>query len=312
MHVNFFHKVFRGSLFKLCAAIMLGVCAVLLLAAFISDKPNDELFTKRVNLAIRSVGHQLLLQAGDSTTVVPPVVEKSKGVYVLQFQNELAFQPDTLVALVQRSLAKTGLSKYTVTVQECFKPGIIYGFEINPRNNSIKACNGRSQPKGCYTIEIAFADYPRPSVPYKPIGMMISSVSLLLALVLIGRSTWPKKLKIAANQDAANENESKGLPTIGKFVFDGTNQCLRISEEMIALTDKESKVLTVLNRNIGQLTLREELIQEVWTDEGVITGRSLDMFISKLRKKLSADPGLRITNVHGKGYKLEIVGNTDV
>jgi DNA-binding response OmpR family regulator len=47
-------------------------------------------------------------------------------------------------------------------------------------------------------------------------------------------------------------------------------------------------------------------MQEIWINEGVITGRSLDMFVSKLRKKLSSDPELRITNVHGKGYKLEI------
>ena len=81
-----------------------------------------------------------------------------------------------------------------------------------------------------------------------------------------------------------------------------------MGEETVSLTDKECRILTSLNRNIGQLTLREELIQEVWTDEGVITGRSLDMFVSKLRKKLSSDPELRITNVNGKGYKLEISG----
>ncbi|MFM7428554.1 MAG: helix-turn-helix domain-containing protein [Flammeovirgaceae bacterium] len=76
------------------------------------------------------------------------------------------------------------------------------------------------------------------------------------------------------------------------------------------MTDKESRILTLLNRNIEQLTLREELIQHVWTDEGVITGCSLDMFISKLRKKLSADPDLRITNIHGKGYRLEILNDS--
>jgi DNA-binding response OmpR family regulator len=54
---------------------------------------------------------------------------------------------------------------------------------------------------------------------------------------------------------------------------------------------------------------RETLMQKVWIDEGVITGRSLDMFVSKLRKKLSSDPALRITNVHGKGYKLEMPGS---
>jgi DNA-binding response OmpR family regulator len=50
-------------------------------------------------------------------------------------------------------------------------------------------------------------------------------------------------------------------------------------------------------------------MQEVWINEGVITGRSLDMFISKLRKKLSADPDLRITNIHARGYRLEIVND---
>jgi DNA-binding response OmpR family regulator len=65
----------------------------------------------------------------------------------------------------------------------------------------------------------------------------------------------------------------------------------------------------LLNRNFGELTSRDDLIQQVWINEGVITGRSLDMFVSKLRKKLSADPALRITNVHGKGYKLEVVAD---
>ena len=78
--------------------------------------------------------------------------------------------------------------------------------------------------------------------------------------------------------------------------------------EVITLTDKECKILELLNRNFGELIPRETLMQEVWISEGVITGRSLDMFVSKLRKKLSSDPELRITNVHGKGYKLEIPG----
>ena len=75
---------------------------------------------------------------------------------------------------------------------------------------------------------------------------------------------------------------------------------------MISLTDKECKVLDLLHKSFGELIPRETLMQEVWINEGVITGRSLDMFVSKLRKKLSRDPGLSITNVHGKGYMLEI------
>ena len=85
------------------------------------------------------------------------------------------------------------------------------------------------------------------------------------------------------------------------------DQRLLIGNEVISLTDKECKVLELLHKNFGELIPRETLMQEVWINEGVITGRSLDMFVSKLRKKLSGDPELRITNVHGKGYKLEFL-----
>lgn len=307
MHVNSFNRAYRNQGFKLFAAIVISFCAIFLLAAFMTHRPEDEIFSKRVNIAVRAIGHNLLLQAGDSTSVVPPVIEKSKGVFLLEFENEFAFQPDTLVVIVQRFLAKTELSQYTVAVYECHRPGIVYGFEINPPVSSIKPCGGRSQPKACYTIEIAFADFPHPSLPYAPIGIMISGMLSVLAVVLIARKFGSKKSKPLPEPNASIQNEIKALPTLGRFVCDTINQSLRMGEETILLTDKEWKILTLLNLNIGRLTLREELIQEVWTDEGVITGRSLDMFISKLRKKLSVDPDLRITNIHGKGYRLEIV-----
>lgn len=294
--------------FKFFAAIAISVCTIFFLAAFVSHKSDGEVISKRVNIAIRAIGHDLLLRSGDSTSLVRPVIGKSNGVFLLEFENEFVFQPDTLVAIVQRFLAKTELSHYTVTVQECLRPAIVYGFEINPPDNSIVACRGRIQPKACYNIEIAFADFPDATVPYLPIGIVLGSIPIVFAFILIGRNFRSTKSKPIPQQHAHVENEIKGL-LIGRFVFDSTNQSLRIGEETILLTDKECKILILLNRNIGQITLRDELIQHVWTDEGVITGRSLDMFISKLRKKLSADPGLRITNIHGRGYRLEIVND---
>jgi hypothetical protein len=301
--------------FKFLAAIVVSVCTIFLLAAFVSHKSDGEVISKRVNIAIRAIGHDLLLRSGDSTSLVRPVIEKSNGVFLLEFENEFVFQPDTLVAIVQRLLSKTELSHYTVTVQECLRPAIVYGFEINPPDNSVVACRGRIQHKACYTIEITFVDFPDATVSYLPLGIVLGSIPIVFAFILIGRNftrlpdrQGSAKSKPIPKQRAQVENEIKG-PLIGKFVFDSTNQSLRTGEETILLTDKECKILILLNRNIGQTTLREELIQDVWTDEGVITGRSLDMFISKLRKKLSADPGLRITNIHGKGYRLEIVND---
>ena len=93
---------------------------------------------------------------------------------------------------------------------------------------------------------------------------------------------------------------------LGKFLFDVKGQRLVLGSEVISLTDKECRILELLNKSFSELLPRETLIQKIWIDEGVITGRSLDMFVSKLRKKLSSDPELKITNVHGKGYRLEM------
>jgi len=309
MNVNSFGRAFRSPRLKFFAAIIVFLCTIFFLAAFVTDRSKGEVISRRVNIAVRYIGHDLLLRAGDSTSVVRPVIEKPNGVFLLEFENEFVFQPDTIVAIAQRIHAKTGLSRYTVTVHECDRPVIVYGFEINPPGNNIVGCRGRTQPKACYNIEIAFADFPDPTVLNPQIGMMISGFLSMLAVVLIGWNLGSKKSKPLVKQNASIQQESNPALTIGRFVFDTTHQRLRMGDATISLTDKECRILTLLNRNIGQLTLREELIQEVWTDEGVITGRSLDMFISKLRKKLSYDPDLRITNVHGKGYRLEMVND---
>lgn len=307
MNVNSYNSFFKRPGLKPLAIAIVSLCTIFFLAAFVTNQSEGDLISKRVNIAVRAIGHDLLLRAGDSTSVIRPVIEKPNHVFLLEFENEFVFQPDTLVALAQRILDKTGLYRYSVTVHECHRSAIVYGFEINPPANSITPCRGRIQPKACYTIEIAFADFPDATFLNSQRAMMISSILTVLAIVLISRNLGSKKSKPLVEPPVSIQNESNAILTIGKFVFDTLNQCLRMGEETISLTDKECKILTLLNKNIGRLTLREELIQEVWTDEGVITGRSLDMFISKLRKKLSTDPELHITNIHGKGYKLEIV-----
>lgn len=142
-----------------------------------------------------------------------------------------------------------------------------------------------------------------------PISKMVyGSILLLLGItLLIGRFRKMSKPVLEQDQQQATTTTSvPELPTLGKFLFNAKGQRLLLGTEIISLTDKECKVLELLHKNFGELIPRETLMQEIWINEGVITGRSLDMFVSKLRKKLSLDPELRITNVHGKGYKLEI------
>ena len=167
-------------------------------------------------------------------------------------------------------------------------------FKDNPNNvESLPAISSKE-------FKSTTADYPMSNFIYSGVLALLAGA---LLIARFGKIFTPTSSK---HQDKEVTRPVLELPAIGKFLFDVKNQRLLSGTEIIRLTDKESRVLELLNKSFGELIARETLIQEIWINEGVITGRSLDMFVSKLRKKLSSDPELRITNVHGKGYRLEI------
>ena len=155
-------------------------------------------------------------------------------------------------------------------------------------------------------LETTSSGYPLSKLVYA--GMLVLLGASLLIIRFRKKSLKPVSVQ-NENRAAVNDSFVPDFPALGKFLFDTKGQRLLLQGEVLPLTDKECKVLALLNNSFGELIPRDTLMQEVWINEGVITGRSLDMFVSKLRKKLSADPELRITNVHGKGYKLEIVSD---
>ena len=75
----------------------------------------------------------------------------------------------------------------------------------------------------------------------------------------------------------------------------------------ISLSKKECELLEIFFENLNDIVKREELEKRVWEDNGVFVGRSLDTYISKLRKKLKEDNAIKLTNIHGVGYKLEVI-----
>lgn len=92
---------------------------------------------------------------------------------------------------------------------------------------------------------------------------------------------------------------------IGAFIFDPRNFTLRHPNGEKVLTQKESDVLALLVRHRDRVLKREEILNKVWGDDDYFLGRSLDVFISKLRKYLKDDPSLEIVNYHGVGFRLE-------
>jgi len=93
--------------------------------------------------------------------------------------------------------------------------------------------------------------------------------------------------------------------SIGKYTFDYGNMELRIGRHLTTLTRKEAELLRLLCENKNQLLKREVALKEVWGSDDYFIGRSMDVFITKLRKYLKDDPEVSINNIHGTGFRLE-------
>ena len=102
------------------------------------------------------------------------------------------------------------------------------------------------------------------------------------------------------------QNQSTSIFTLGSMSFDAEMRKFMINGKTTDLTKTETRVLRIFALTPNKAIERSRLQKEIWEDKGVIVGRSLDMFISKLRKKLEPDPTIKIAVISGKGYKLEI------
>lgn len=94
---------------------------------------------------------------------------------------------------------------------------------------------------------------------------------------------------------------------IGNYNFDTVNYKLTHPKFEKNLTKKEAQILKMLCKFMNQVVAREMVLNAVWGQDDYFVGRSLDVFITKLRKYLSEDPRIQITNAHGIGFKLEVI-----
>ena len=96
------------------------------------------------------------------------------------------------------------------------------------------------------------------------------------------------------------------LIRLGKYQLDQRNAVLIMEDRKTELSGKEVDLLSLLYSSANATVKRETMLHQVWGDEGSYIGRTLDVFISKLRAKLQDDPGVKIVNTRGVGYKLVI------
>lgn len=241
---------------------------------------------------VRNIAHQVLLSADDKNSAALPVEVRTNQEYRIRFQKSFSFSADSLVKIVKANLF--AYKRYAVLVRDRASNEIVYSFVVSEDSSkTLIPCRQRGLAKGSYDILLRLN--PTHSVSYW--------WSTLILVPLIG-GAWVlyKRKKLPTSVPVPDQDSY--LP-IGQFRFNPSNRRLVMDDDEIELTTKEGELLSILSSSLNTVVDRSRLQKEVWEDQGVLVTRSLDMFISRLRKKLSADPSVRIVNVHGKGYKLE-------
>lgn len=282
---------------KYLFGFMLLLFISVICAAF-SMTDSDDFVIARREVLLRSIGHEILIQSGDSRSRVLPVKKIAENEYQIGFENDFTFQPDSLVNITRRLLSKDPLaSDYVVNVLNCGNASIAYGYAISKnKKDDIVACLGRKQPIACYMINIKFKSK---AITTARNEYFLGGLSFLAFVGFVFlRSFKPRT--------ALPDSQHTNTFTLGSVLFDAKNRKLIINGKTIDLTGTETRILLIFALAPNETIERSRLQKEIWEDDGVIVGRSLDMFISKLRKKLEFDPNIKILVIRGKGYRLEI------
>jgi len=289
--------------FKYLSVFIVGALLVVFYAVSASQL-NDTNFNEAKEIIImRKIGHEVLLHSGDSTSRVLPVKQVAANEYQIQFANQFTFKADSIVKIINRVIHANQLpSDYIVNVIECASNEKVFGYAMSEaKEKNIIPCIGRQQSMGCYSISITFQNDNLLGLPKKYVTAGIGLFALVV--VFAGAMIYNKKKSISTEGD---NSITDNFIQIGKYQFYNDKQYLISNNEQIKLTQKESKLLYIFASAPNEIIDRNRLQKEIWEDEGVIVGRSLDVFISKLRRKLENDSTVKVVNIHGKGYKLEI------
>lgn len=261
----------------------------------ISGAPEAIIHTKTV---LRQIGHEWLWQLGDSTSLIHPIQNLDTRRYRMAFEGEFGFIPDSIANFFIGRFKHYQINPpYQIMIKACQDTAVIYSWEIHLRSeNNIVPCLGREFPKACYVVDIELLEAPAAQ----------SYSWWLMGLLILGAGIGGYRLY----------SSRKPLPVVpvgtlvhfGKFALNTTSFEIYFDQQKINLTEKEGKLLKLLVAEQGQVVERERMLKEVWDDDdGLLVTRSADVFISRLRKYLRADPQVRLVAVHGQGYRLDVM-----
>jgi Transcriptional regulatory protein, C terminal len=262
-----------------------------------AEKP---VFSEKANLALRRTAHHLLKSAGDSTSRIEPVWQVNERTFSVRLTNTLDY--DRLPKLLEESLKTHHIEQsYDVSVLNCKDGELELGYNyLDYKNNNEVPCGGRNRAKGCYDLRVTFSGLP-PTSSTKPYWLLP-----VLGLLLVGVGVWRYGKTTPRQAEPTAAFEPSEQLVFGNSSFHFANQILLSAGTQHNLTYREAKLLRLFVNHPNQLLEREAIMKAIWEDEGITVGRSLDVFVSRLRKLIQADPSVQIVTVHGVGYKLQI------
>lgn len=255
---------------------------------------------KHILVAMRTIGHELMLDANDSTSLVLPI-EQVDNEYKIQFDKEFTFEPRQLVATVLDVMEIAEITNsYIIQVEECVSKDIVYSCEVTDGfDHDYLPCARRGIPVGCYSVLITIFESENPIIVEEVVQSESSFLPYIFGFLLVGFV-----VVYLVKRNRKKEIAQSHLIKVGKYLFDKRNMELSLNGNKIELTSKEANLLFLLHDSANNTLEREVILKTVWGDEGDYVGRTLDVFISKLRKKLVEDSRIKIVNIRGVGYKL--------
>lgn len=282
------------------ALLLLCLVSVLLFKNGEVQARNDSTrFSEKVNLALRRTAHHLLKQNGDSTSRILPVQQIDANTFIVRMEH--LFEYKKLPALLQESLQLHEIKRpYDVTIRNCSRDEVLLGYsQLDLFQKKGIPCGGRKLEPGCYQLKVSFS--PESAAATTNNWWILPFSSLLIGL---GYVVWKRtKRTVATIQTPLNDTTTVSF---GNSVWDPTTLRLVSGQTSHQLTYREAKLLNLLLAHPNKVLDRDFILKSVWEDEGIIVGRSLDVFISRLRKMLVTDVSIKLAAVHGIGYRLEV------
>jgi len=290
-------------LLRFSQVLGLVLLLVTLTSALVPTATTNE---RKTSLALRQIGHTYLAGCGDNTSRIPAVRERADGSLLLALEQTIDY--DTVVSITRTVLTDFGIRRdFTLSLEDCESGEVFLGSFWRAEEVFVSAsgdgaaCLDRDQFPRCSNISLAFHEEATAGVPVGSWLLGGLGVLLLFAGPLtrqgesdqaeqpvseIPKNTMPAPLRLSASSS-----------------FDETSQLLKVGSTELQLTHREGQLLGYLAARPNEILQRQDIHDAVWGVDGIITGRSLDVFVSRLRKKLAGDVGLEIKTVHGVGYQ---------